>query len=112
LQVAWLMRLLQQPWLYAALFSYFGAFLTYMTLLRHAPVGPAFAVTQLAVVTVLIYSVMFLGEHMSAGQIVGSLLIMCGIYLLGEEPEKVLSGTSEAVAPGSLPLSQTSNFKS
>jgi drug/metabolite transporter (DMT)-like permease len=102
LQLDWLARVVHQPWLYAALLSYFGAFLTYLTLLRHAPIGPAFAVTQLAVVTVLIYSVVFLGEHMSLWQIAGSLFIMFGICLLGQEPEKVAAEGQEKVADGSL----------
>ena len=40
----WLMRLFLNPWLYGAIAGYLGAFVTWMTLLRYAPVGPSFAV--------------------------------------------------------------------
>jgi drug/metabolite transporter (DMT)-like permease len=112
LQVEWLARVVHQPWLYAALLSYFGAFLTYLTLLRLAPVGPAFAVTQLAVVTVLIYSVVFLGEHLSVCQIAGSMLIMFGICLLGQEPETVAAEKEQVLAQGRLVKPETTDLAS
>lgn len=83
----WILRLLSEKWIYLGVLSYLGAFATYMTLLRHAPVGPAFAATHMEVVTVLLVSVLFLGEKMTAAQIVGSVLIIGGILLLGTEPE-------------------------
>ena len=38
--------------------------------------------------TVLIVSVMFLGEKMTALQIIGAVLIMAGIFLLGMHKEE------------------------
>ena len=40
IEVAWLVRVLETPWVYGAIIGYLGAFMTWMTLLRHAPVGP------------------------------------------------------------------------
>ena len=84
----WIWRLLTEQWIYFAVLSYLGAFVTYMTLLEHAPVGPAFAASHLEIVTVLMVSVAFLGEKLSWMQVVGSVLIMAGIYLLGTEKEQ------------------------
>jgi drug/metabolite transporter (DMT)-like permease len=86
--LAWIGRLLAEKWLYVALFSYLGAFVSYMTLLRHAPVGPAFAATHLEIVTVTVVSVLFLGEKLTILQIAGSILIMAGIFMLGTEPDQ------------------------
>jgi drug/metabolite transporter (DMT)-like permease len=86
-ELAWIGRLLAEKWVYVAVFSYIGAFISYMTLLKHAPIGPAFAATHLEIVTVTLVSVLFLGEKLTALQVAGSVLIMAGIFLLGTEPE-------------------------
>lgn len=39
----WLGRVFWQPYVYMAIGGYIGAFFTWMTLLKRAPVGPAFA---------------------------------------------------------------------
>jgi len=83
----WLARLLVEKWIYIAVLGYLGAFATWMTLLRRAPVGPAFAASHLEIVSVLGISVLFLGESMSRVQVLGALLILCGIGLLTPEKE-------------------------
>jgi len=82
LDVAWVSRLLLEAWIYAAVASYLGAFVTYMTLLKHAAVGPAFAATHAEIVTTMLVSVLWLGERLTAMQVVGSVLIMAGIAVL------------------------------
>jgi len=82
LNLSWFQRLSCESWIYAAVAGYLGSFVTYMTLLKHAPIGPAFAASHLEVVLVLIVSVLFLGETLSIIQIIGSLLIVGGIALL------------------------------
>jgi len=79
---AWITRVACSPWTYTAIIGYVGAFITWMTLLKHAPVGPAFAATHLYIVSVAIFSLLFLGEKFSMMQIVGSLLIVSGIFVL------------------------------
>jgi perosamine synthetase len=91
--LGWLERLIVEKWIYVAILGYLGAFVTWMTLLRHAPVGPAFAASHLEIVSVLFFSVIFLGETLTGGQVLGSLLIVCGIGLLtprseGNPPQK------------------------
>mgnify|MGYP000547070158 CR=1 FL=1 len=50
---AWLVRVFGQPWIYGAFVGYIGAFFTWMSLLKHAPIGPAFAASHLEIITVL-----------------------------------------------------------
>jgi drug/metabolite transporter (DMT)-like permease len=75
-------------WIYGAVCGYLGAFFTWMTLLKHAPVGPAFAASHLEVVIVLIISVLFFGERLAPLQIVGCLCIVGGIIFLSVSESK------------------------
>ncbi|MDL5366013.1 DMT family transporter [Xanthomonas sp. NCPPB 2654] len=79
---AWLLRLLASPWLYAALLGYVGAFFTWMKLLEHAPIGPAFAASHLEVVSVLLLSAWWFGEPIGMVQVLGAVLIVAGIACL------------------------------
>ncbi len=79
---AWLSGALSTPWIYGAIAGYLCAFVTWMTLLKRAPVGPAFAASHLEVVSVLILSRILFGEHISMMQVVGAACIACGIVFL------------------------------
>ena len=79
---AWLEAAALTPWIYGAMAGYLGAFLTWMTLLKRAPVGPAFAASHLEVVTVSIVSVPLFGERLARAQIAGAVCIVAGIVLL------------------------------
>jgi drug/metabolite transporter (DMT)-like permease len=81
--MGWVFRVVGQPYVYGAILGYVGAFLTWMSLLRHAPVGPAFAATHLHVVTVLLVSAWFFGEPLTAMRLSGAGLILAGIICLG-----------------------------
>ena len=83
LSVDWILRLATHPWVYGAVVGYLGAFFTWMTILKYAPIGPAFAASHLEIVVVLILSHSLLGEHIGAVQLVGSALILGGIVCLG-----------------------------
>lgn len=78
----WLARLVSQPWIFGAVAGYVGAFVTWMGLLRRAPVGPAFAASHLEVVSVLAISAIAFGEHISLAQAFGALVIVAGILCL------------------------------
>lgn len=82
----WLVRIATQKWIYFAVGGYVGAFGTWMTLLRYAPVGPAFATTHLDIVAVLVVSATMLGESLSRSQVVGAALILIGIGVLAGAP--------------------------
>jgi drug/metabolite transporter (DMT)-like permease len=82
LNTRWLSAAAVSPFIYGAIAGYIAAFLAWMTLLEHAPVGPAFAASHLEVVTVLIISVPLFGEHLSAGKLAGAACIVTGIIML------------------------------
>jgi len=80
--LAWAQQVARTPWLYGAVAGYIGSFVAWMTVLKHAPVGPAFAGSHVSVIFVLVISVLFFGDHLSAMQIAGALAIMAGVGCL------------------------------
>ena len=78
----WLLRIFSTPWVYGALAGYLGAFFIWMTLLKRAPVGPAFAASHLEILTVVLLSAWLFDERISTLQIVGGLSIIAGIVVL------------------------------
>jgi len=78
----WVFAISHSPWVLGAIAGYIGAFIVWMTLLKHAPIGPAFAASHLGVIAVLIISVVFFGEHLTLMQIVGALCIVLGVVFL------------------------------
>ncbi|HEU4670955.1 MAG TPA: EamA family transporter [Dyella sp.] len=80
---AWLWRLFGEPWVYGAVLGYLGAFFTWMSLLKHAPIGPAFAASHLEVVSVMLLSVWLFHEPLTATKLVGAAAILAGIVCLG-----------------------------
>ncbi len=94
--LAWLKAAALAPWIYVAVAGYLGAFITWMTLLEHAPVGPAFAASHVDVVTVLFISVPLFGERLAPIQIVGAACIVAGILLLSRSEAKPASSTAHS----------------
>ena len=84
-EVEWLIRVLQTFWVYGAIIGYLGAFIIWMTLLRHAPVGPAFAASHLEVVGVMVISAPLFGEALSISQILGAMLVVAGVVCLAQD---------------------------
>jgi len=89
LDSAWLLRVFTHPWIYGAFIGYLGALFTWMTLLKYAPVGPAFAASHLEIISVTIASVWLFNEPLTMPKMIGGLLILSGILCLakGETPE-------------------------
>ena len=85
IEVEWLIRVLQTTWVYGAIIGYLVAFIIWMTLLRHAPVGPAFAASHLEVVGVMIISAPLFGEALSISQILGAILVVAGVVCLAQD---------------------------
>lgn len=79
---AWLGRLVAEPYALGVIACYLGAFFTYTALLKHAPVGPAYAAVHGHVVTVLIISILYFGEGLTLLQGLGCALIVAGIAVL------------------------------
>ena len=65
-----------------------------MTLLKRAPIGPAFAASHLEILSVLALSYWLFDERIGMPQIIGCLFIVAGIACLA------VSETQEAEGPG------------
>jgi drug/metabolite transporter (DMT)-like permease len=89
----WFRAAALSPWIYVAIAGYLGAFVMWMTLLEHAPVGPAFAASHIDIVTVLLVSVPLFGERLTMGEIAGAAYIVAGIVLLSRS--QVAGGGSQ-----------------
>ena len=92
---AWIWNIIGAPWIYFSVCGYLGAFITWMTLLKHAAIGPAFAASHLYIVSVMLITVAFFPqEQLGTLQVVGCLFIMGGIFVLaaetGPDPKKGL----------------------
>ncbi|HKD58373.1 MAG TPA: EamA family transporter, partial [Hyphomicrobiaceae bacterium] len=59
-----------------------AAFLTYMTLIKHAPIGSAFAASHMEIVTVTLFSVLVFGDALTLWQAVGCCAIVTGVFVL------------------------------
>ncbi|MWN06296.1 Multidrug transporter EmrE [Gilliamella bombicola] len=78
----WLVRIFTYGWAYLVMLGYTGAFITWMVLLKKAPVGPAFAASHLQVVTVMLVSVIVFNEQITITRLLGALCIIIGIIFL------------------------------
>jgi len=99
----WVRAAALSPWIYVAIAGYLGAFVTWMTLLEHAPVGPAFAASHIDIVTVLLISAPLFGEHLTIVQLAGAACIAGGILLLSRgEGETAAADLPRDAAPALL----------
>ncbi len=98
--LAWLIRVFGHIWIYGAVLGYCGAFICWMSLLRRAPIGPAFAASHLEVVSVMLASYWLFGEPLTIARVGGALAIIAGIFCLAMAENKTqpdatdTSGTS------------------
>ena len=80
--ISWLLRIFSHGWAYLVMVGYAGAFITWMVLLKKAPVGPAFAASHLQLVTVMLVSVVAFNEQITLTRLLGALSIIVGIVFL------------------------------
>ena len=97
----WVGRVLAGRWVWIAMLGYLGAFFTWMSLLRRAPIGPAFAASHLEVVLVSALAVPLFGESLALSQLVGAAAIVAGIACLAkgeaaEPPDEAAAQKGEA----------------
>ncbi len=78
----WVLRIVMHGWIYGAVVGYVGAFITWMTLLEHAPIGPAFAASHLEVIGVMALSWPVFGEPLTLAQGAGGACIIAGVVCL------------------------------
>ncbi|MDF7666544.1 EamA family transporter [Orbaceae bacterium ESL0727] len=89
MSIAWLIRVFTNPWIYVSIAGYILTFFTWMSLLKKAPVGPAFAASHLEIVTVMIASVFLFHEPITAYKLTGAILILAGIVFLAIAESKI-----------------------
>lgn len=89
MSVEWLVRVFTNPWIYVSIAGYILTFFTWMTLLKKAPVGPAFAASHLEIVTVMIVSIWLFHEHITLYKLIGAILIVSGILFLAIAESKL-----------------------
>lgn len=82
LDLPWLERVVREPWVAAVLAGYGAAFVIYMTLIKHAPIGPAFAASHMEIVTVALFSYLYLGDSITLVQALGCCAIVGGVLVL------------------------------
>jgi multidrug transporter EmrE-like cation transporter len=82
LDAAWVDRVLNEPWTYAIFIGYGLAFFVYMSLMKHAAIGPVFAASHLEIVTISLISFYAFGERLTALQWVGCAAILSGVMVL------------------------------
>lgn len=82
LDLPWLERVAREPWIVGVLLGYGAAFVVYMTLIKHAPIGPAFAASHMEIVTVTLFSVLVFGDTLTLWQAVGCCAIVTGVVVL------------------------------
>lgn len=85
----WLLRVFTKPYVYVAIAGYIGAFFAWMTLLKKAPVGPAFAASHLEVVTTMMVSIWLFNEQINAARLLGAAFIVIGIVFLALAEKQV-----------------------
>ncbi|MGA9334857.1 MAG: EamA family transporter [Rudaea sp.] len=73
------------PWLWLAIACYVGAFGAWMTILRESTLSAAFTTSALVFVAVMLSSWLIFGESLGLMQWFGSIVIVCGILMLGSE---------------------------
>ncbi|WP_151804950.1 DMT family transporter [Acinetobacter bereziniae] len=95
--IAWLSRILTHYWIYGAILGYIGAFFTWMTLLKHAPVGPAFATSHLELISVTILSIWLFNEPLTLNKVIGAIFILAGVLFLAKHESQ--QNTSLSVVP-------------
>jgi multidrug transporter EmrE-like cation transporter len=79
---AWLARAAVEPLIYLVLLSFGCSFVVYITLLKYAPVGPAYAAAHSHIVGVLLVSILVFGERLSLMQALGATAIIAGVTML------------------------------
>lgn len=88
LDVAWIARILSEPWVYVALACLGASFAIYMTMLKQAPIGPVFAASHLDIVAVTLFSIAWLGDRLTWLQAAGCCAIIAGVLVLAVTESK------------------------
>lgn len=84
-------KALHSPWLWTAIGTYVGGFLAWMLILRQSRLSAAFPTSAIVFIGVMLASWLVLGEPISWTMLLGSVMIVLGIVLLGDDTNPVES---------------------
>ncbi|AGT10397.1 DMT family transporter [Paracoccus aminophilus] len=84
---AWVAQAAAQPWMLAAAVVEIACFFLWMHVLAEVDLGRAFPLTAVSYVLIVLSSWFWFLEPASALQIIGSALILGGVYLIGTASE-------------------------
>lgn len=85
-KLAFLIRLLVNPWVISGLLAAFAASLCWMLALSRMPLSSAYPLTSVGFLLILLFSVVVLGEPFGFSKLLGTLMIIGGIVVLTLEP--------------------------
>lgn len=77
----WIISFLSNPCLMAAIFLYAATIVAWIYVLRVLPLSIAYPLTALAYIIVPVMSFLFLGEKISIGTFLGSVIIVLGVVV-------------------------------
>lgn len=95
--VAWLLAAAAEPWLWLAVLSEIASFVVWMQILSRQDLSKAFPLSALSYLLVLLCSYALFHEPLLPLQLLGSSLILCGVWLIGSAP------SHETSSPVSVP---------
>jgi uncharacterized membrane protein len=81
-KVLFILQQLINPWVISGFAAAFAASLAWMVALTRFELNYAYPFMSLAFVLVMGFSVLFLGEALSTGKIIGTLLVMAGLVVI------------------------------
>lgn len=80
-RIVFLLKLVMNPWVLSAMGAGFGALLCWLAAMTKFELSYAYPFMSLAFVLVLILSVFFFGEALTAPKVLGVLVVMVGIAI-------------------------------
>lgn len=77
------LKIALDPYVIAGLACYGISAAVWLVVLTRMPLSLAYPLVALAIVMVMVVSAAFLGEPMPIGRIAGSILVVCGVAMIG-----------------------------
>lgn len=78
-KLLFLLRQLLNPWVFSGFVAAFAASLAWMAAMTRFDIGYAYPFMSLAFVIVMLFGVACLGEDLSLGKVMGTVLVMAGV---------------------------------
>lgn len=85
----WFRDVFTNKWIYVSGCSYILTFFTWISLLKKAPVGSAFAASHMEIISVMIASFFLFDEAITIEKLLGTFLILSGIFFLATAENKL-----------------------